>query len=342
LGDWYALRWGGFRPAVYGFFHSMPLDNGGEGLRIDLERIVRTGAAALLTMQPWNGLGAVQSSDAYMLAEICRQYELSGGAGCLVRFAHEMNGHWYPWAMQPEAFVAKFRLISTVLRQATKRSGAVWAPHDNHGYPFLVPLRLRERDDSTSLKLLLDTDGDGQVTGRDDAYAPYYPGDDYVDWVSLTAYHWGRQWPWWNHTLPPAGAFLHAVSGFYEKYSADGGGHTKPFMVAETAAMYNADLCAEIDPRHANPSCHLSELRVKRAWWRQIFHHAVPRLPALRAVLWFDMLRSESELGGARSSWSLSFPAATAEAFVSDIMPRPGQHSRLVGVNIWGATGSSG
>ena len=37
----------------------------------------------------------------------------------------------------------------------------------------------------------LDTNGDGQFTWQDSAYAPYYPGDDVVDWIGLSVYYKG-------------------------------------------------------------------------------------------------------------------------------------------------------
>ena len=30
----------------------------------------------------------------------------------------------------------------------------------------------------------------------DDPYGPYYPGDDAVDWVGMSLYHWGSSYPW--------------------------------------------------------------------------------------------------------------------------------------------------
>jgi hypothetical protein len=37
----------------------------------------------------------------------------------------------------------------------------------------------------------MDTNGDGVVSDLDDPYAPYYPGDAYVDWVGMSV----RAWP---------------------------------------------------------------------------------------------------------------------------------------------------
>lgn len=37
----------------------------------------------------------------------------------------------------------------------------------------------------------LDTSGDGQLSPLDSPFSPYYPGDEYVDWVGLSVYYKG-------------------------------------------------------------------------------------------------------------------------------------------------------
>jgi hypothetical protein len=44
---------------------------------------------------------------------------------------------------------------------------------------------------SAADRAALDTNGDGQLTQADDPYAPYYPGDDFVDWIGLSLYYKG-------------------------------------------------------------------------------------------------------------------------------------------------------
>ena len=38
----------------------------------------------------------------------------------------------------------------------------------------------------------LDTNDDGWVDMNDDPYTPFYPGDQWVDWVGLNLYHMGQ------------------------------------------------------------------------------------------------------------------------------------------------------
>jgi beta-mannanase len=87
----------------------------------------------------------------------------------------------------------------------------------------------------------LDTNGDGKVDSNDDPFSPYYPGDDWVDWVGLSVYWFGPKWPWEDNESPTAGYFERVLSGgdssfsLYDLYSGNSGS-AKPFMVTETAA----------------------------------------------------------------------------------------------------------
>ena len=38
----------------------------------------------------------------------------------------------------------------------------------------------------------LDTNDDGWVDMSDDPYTPFYPGDQWVDWVGMNQYHMGQ------------------------------------------------------------------------------------------------------------------------------------------------------
>ena len=38
----------------------------------------------------------------------------------------------------------------------------------------------------------LDTNDDGWVDMSDDPYTPFYPGDQWVDWVGMNMYHMGQ------------------------------------------------------------------------------------------------------------------------------------------------------
>lgn len=85
----------------------------------------------------------------------------------LLRFAHEMNGDWYPWsvrkdpAQRPEDYVAAWRRIHELFeQQRADNVQFIWCPN-------FEPV---------------------------DNIAFYYPGDDVVDWVGLDVYN-HPEWP---------------------------------------------------------------------------------------------------------------------------------------------------
>ncbi|GAA3754607.1 glycoside hydrolase family 26 protein [Micromonospora maritima] len=81
-----------------------------------------------------------------------------------IRFAHEMNGNWYPWCEpangnRPGDYVRAWRHVHDIFTAAGATNVAwVWSPN--------------ARWDKTTAGL-----------------AGFYPGDDYVDWVGVTGYY---------------------------------------------------------------------------------------------------------------------------------------------------------
>jgi hypothetical protein len=149
----------------------------------------------------------------------------------------------------------------------------------------------------------MDTDGDGSVTAADDPYAPYWPGDDAVDWVGMSLYHWGDAHPWGENEVPEAGKFLAQLTGEYsgrggddravpDFYGTYGEQHGKPVAIPETAALYVPGAGGA------------DELAVKRSWWRQVHDPGLPQLlPRLAMVNWFEWDKQEVEIGG-RVDWT--------------------------------------
>jgi len=80
-----------------------------------------------------------------------------------IRFAHEMNGYWYPWAEtanrnRPGEYVAAWRHVHDIFTRAGARN-VVWVWSPNVVYPGATPLR------------------------------ELYPGDAYVDWAGVVGYY---------------------------------------------------------------------------------------------------------------------------------------------------------
>jgi Glycosyl hydrolase family 26 len=84
----------------------------------------------------------------------------SWGRPLLVRFAHEMNGSWYPWSGSPRSFKRAWRHVVRIFRKrGADNVSWVWTPYANQG---------------------------GSLPFRG-----YFPGDRWVDWVGLDGFNWG-------------------------------------------------------------------------------------------------------------------------------------------------------
>jgi beta-mannanase len=142
--------------------------------------VAATGAVPEITWEPWDPSAGTRQPQ-YSLARIAsgghdaylhrwaRQIRNYRGTVRL-RFAHEMNGNWYPWSEQVNgnatgSFVAAWRHVRNLFAADGVRNVTwIWSPN--------VPYT-----GSTHLSRL-------------------YPGDRYVDAVALDGYNWSTLLPW--------------------------------------------------------------------------------------------------------------------------------------------------
>lgn len=305
----------GRRPAVVGARAEVPM-RPGDRHRVNavVGRLVDDRGVLLLTLEPWGGLAGVTEAVAEELAIRLDGYNRLG-VPVVVRFAPEMNGHWYGWGQQPTAYVAAFRRIAAAVHEGAPGSAVMWAPAYGGGYPFTVHLR------DPADEAVLDVDGDGAVTREDDPYAPYWPGAEAVDWVGLSLFHWGNTWPWGENEVPEPGKLVAQLTGTYAGlggddralpnfYAAYGDRFDKPVALPETGALYAPGAAGEG-----------TEQEIKRAWWRQVFAEDLPdRLPRLGLVTWVEReLPPDRQLPAV--DWRALRTPELAEAYRTDLPP---------------------
>jgi hypothetical protein len=131
-------------------------------------------ALPMLSWEPWAGASAGECQSAYTLPKIINgsfdAYINKFAAGVAadkfpiaLRFAHEMNGHWYPWSEScPGNHLGDYVKAWQHVHDLFTAAGAtnviwVWSPN------ILRPVP------NTSIKAL-------------------YPGDKYVDWIGMVGY----------------------------------------------------------------------------------------------------------------------------------------------------------
>lgn len=303
-------------PAVGVWFTDFPMSTEDHVyLSQTLSQTRSQGAILLLTLQPNRGLSAVTDAAASELAVTLAAANRSG-VPVIVRFAQEMNGSWYPWGQQPGAYVAAFRRVAAAVHRLAPGSAMMWAPNYGGGYPFTGGRYAAKP--GTAAYRALDTNHDGVVNQRDDPYSPYWPGNDAVDWVGLSLYHWGNSYPWGANVIPEPGKFIAQLTGTYDGaggddravpdfYATYGVEHHKPVAIAETAALVNTS---------RNTS---NQLAIKQAWWQQVFAADIPaRFPDLKMINWFEWDKYEVQVH-ARVDWTATVNPAVREAFVSQL-----------------------
>lgn len=148
-----------------------------------LDAAAAAGCAPVLTWEPWDPRAGKHQA-AYTAQQIAGgRYDTYVGTWAKqaasydkpfqLRFAHEMNGDWYPWAAgsaggSPQDYVAAYRRVHGIFDDAgAKRVEWVWCPN-------VI------------------------VNGNSEAISQCYPGDDFVDIVGVDGYNFGdrpdHQW----------------------------------------------------------------------------------------------------------------------------------------------------
>lgn len=299
----------GASPAAYGHDLALPYRPSEQNnLRGFLEQASLQGSHAMFTVKPTVPLDQIDDAAAASFAGEVRRLTSGFTGQVLIRFAPDMNASWVEWGQQPGAYRNAFRAVSAAFKTSGGGPLMVWEPYLGKDYPFA---RSRNAPAPGSEGFaLLDTNDDGTWDGADSAYEPYYPGDDAVDWVGLTAFHDDTAGGAAVNTVPRAGELqemLTASGGenFYRDYSA---GRSKPFML-QTAAFYS--------PAAGGAS----EVDVKAGWFDQVVGAATStNFPKTAMVVW-DERTSTRDTGVASISWLLtgnSTVAAAAHARLKD------------------------
>lgn len=173
----------GRTPAIVMWYQAWGDDPNWAAFQPDLfESVASRGATPLVTWEPRIPDGHNADQPTYRLRNIVRgdfdsyiDQWASGlaafGRPVYLRFAHEMNGTWYPWGgnvngNSPRDYVAAWRYVHDRFTAAGAENVRwVWAPNADW-YEGQTPM------------------------------AQLYPGDAYVDWLGLSGFNWGTTAYW--------------------------------------------------------------------------------------------------------------------------------------------------
>jgi hypothetical protein len=294
-----------FNCSGFQYGQNIPINRTNNEFPFPLEQIsdLNTNAIVLLTVYPHPEL--IQQSDIDQLAtQMQAMTNTSRPFQVALRFAPEMNGNWKEYGMKPSAYRALWTRIYQGVKQVAPTVSFVWAPNYSPFYPFSF-----QGPNTPEDLALLDTNGNGQVDMGDDPYAPFYPGDEYVDWVGLSIYWKGEGRP---NTIPPPGRFINYVNSgnFYQTYSAL---KNKPFMIAEGSSGWFPTF-----------PIFTTELEMKQAWWRQSITDPTiyTTFPNLKLVSQFEYRKIEDPVPNAGppplTDFRITNDTGILNAFLSD------------------------
>jgi glycosyl hydrolase family 26 len=163
----------------------------------EISTLKAAGQSPMVTWEPYDqSLSGIANGnyDSYLLksARIARSW----GGELMIRFAHEMNGYWYPWTDSPSAYVAAWRHIVTVFREVGATNVRwVWAPN---------------------------VDRTGSMP-----FSAYFPGESWVDYIGLDGYNWGAT---------PGNRWSSLKKVFASSYTEITQLSAKPLFITETSS----------------------------------------------------------------------------------------------------------
>lgn len=211
--------------SIVGYYQSWGVDQN----RFDNQwasNIDKNGSIPMVTWEPWVPISGFDRSESVVNQEEYRLKNIIDGKfdeyitkyaqdvkfykkPLIIRFAHEMNGNWYPWGStfnKPEEYVLAWRHVHEIFDSVGATNVTwVWSPNEIY-FESRVPY-------AHQIEL-------------------FYPGDDYVDWVGFSAFNW-------------AGTYKNNVSKtpemLYGNTVAKLKALNKPIILTETASADSAD-----------------------------------------------------------------------------------------------------
>ncbi|KAI9022686.1 hypothetical protein DFJ74DRAFT_643435 [Hyaloraphidium curvatum] len=282
-----------------------------------LQGVIATGtdAAFYLTVYPFKGWEVVTEAALDDLVAFCREV-IQSGRKMILRFAPEMNGTWFSYGQHPSYFKMMWMAVWNAIKAdpIARQTDMMWAVNSIQGYPFCGGSQYCGQGKPWESEM--DTNAPEGLDGDDDPYMPYYPGDEYVDTVGMSIYHYGIQYPWLENVVPYETKFVDMVRGrndqgtrdFYAMFCEPP--RSKAFAVAESAVATHVFLDQGV-----------GEVAIKTQWWKQIWD-AKKEFPAMYLASFFEHIKHEEATFRDFMSASIDHPNVTA-AFQRSLHTNP-------------------
>jgi hypothetical protein len=222
-----------------------------------MQKVVDGGAIPLVTMGLTSGVTMQEVAEGKQDTQIRAWAKAAKAFGYPFMFRpwREMNGAWYSWGRDPHYVDAWRHFHDLVVEEGATNVTWAWIVNTVWSDPASDP-------------------------------TPYYPGDQYVDWVGMDAYNWGRNpiqpdiWLSPEQAIDPTLQVLEAVAP------------TKPVALTEVASSeYGGN---------------------KASWTRDFLGSYLPNHPNIKAMIWFNWNILDE---GQRYDWPIESSAAAEQAF---------------------------
>jgi len=193
-----------------------------------------------VTWEPWLGVDAILSGNyddkLIQYGKDVAEY----GNPVMLRWGHEFNGNWYPWSID----------ASGQLVPASK-----WVEAYKHVHDLVV-----DAGGTNAIWIWCPNNSTSSSNGQ--SLTDYYPGDDYVDWLSIDGYNWGTTESWSSWTL-----FDGVFNSMYQSLVTSFPG--KPIIIGEYGCTSTGG--------------------DKAAWITDHFKKIKNNFPQIKAFVWFNV-----------------------------------------------------
>jgi len=183
----------------------------------DVKAMAQKGILAHIAWEPWDTAKAFDAADQIHLQDILdgkwdayvskwAKAAKDADVPVLLRWGHEMNGNWYPWAPALNG-----------------QDASLYVKAYQHVHDLFVA------QGATKVQWIWCINNDSVPNETWNAPAALYPGDAYVDWMGLDGYNWGTgvSYGSWR-------SFSNLFSSAYDKVQAIA--PAKPIIIAEFAS----------------------------------------------------------------------------------------------------------
>lgn len=187
--------------------------------------IKRSGAIPFIRLMPRSDWTEDQADRRYRLGAIAegqfdaelRRWARAAGSThvpLLVDFACEMNGDWFPWSGKWNGGGVRTGFGDPRLADGPERYRAA----------YRHVIRLFRAQGARNVTWVFHVNADSTPSEQWNSMRAYYPGDDYIDWIGVSAY--GAQTP-----KDPGESFTAVLDRAYQELAAIS--RRKPLMIAE-------------------------------------------------------------------------------------------------------------